>query len=55
MSRYPVDETEDKVKISSSEILTGIRLADNECIIASHQIGDHLRAVTFDRVREEKW
>ena len=52
MSRHPV-ETKDEVEISASEILAGIRLPDSECIIASNQVGDNFRAVTFDRVKEE--
>ena len=42
-----------EVKINSSEILAGIKFPDDECIITSHQVGDHLQAVTFDLVREQ--
>ena len=56
MSCHPVEtlcETEDRVEISSPKILAGIRLLDNDCIIACHQVGDHLQTVTFDLVREK--
>ena len=46
-------ETENKVDISFSKILAWIRLLDDECIIASLQVGDHRRAVTFEGVREK--
>ena len=42
-----------KMEISSSKILAGIRLPDSECIIASPQVGNNFQSVTFDRVKEE--
>ena len=56
MSAHPVEticETEDKVEITSSKMLARIQMSNNEYIIASHQVGDHLLAVTFDCIKEE--
>ena len=56
MSRHPMKtlfETEDKVEMSSSKILAWIRLSDDECIVASLQVGNNRRAVTFQGVREK--
>ena len=51
MSSHPVKtiyKTKDEVEISASEILAGIHLPDSECIIASNQVDDNCKAVTFD-------
>ena len=47
-------ETENIVEIRSFKILAGIRFPNYKCIIASHQVGDHLQAGTFARVRKKK-
>ena len=39
--------------IDSSEILAGIRLSDDECVVAGNQFGNNIQAVTWDRVQDE--
>ena len=42
-----------EVDINASRILTGIRLPESKCNIASHKVSDNFQTVAFDQVKEK--
>lgn len=53
MSRHPVGLSHDDPDITCSEVLAGICMADEECVVAGINVGNELHAVTWERVVEE--